>query len=95
MIDPYYTIKVDGWKYMINWVGTTNTSFKDFCMNNRMDYILFSGYVPYIEQMGSDTERLAFVYKQIHKCEQQLAAYIKSKNEWCDCFSQSSQTIFS
>ena len=86
MTDPYYTIKEEGWKHMIDWVdciSTNNTSFKDFCMKHQMDYILFSGYVPYIEKMKSDTERLAFIYKQLHKCEMQLADHIKSKTPSC------------
>ena len=87
MTDSYYNTKVDGWMHMINWVTTKNISFKDFCMKNKMDYILFSGYVPYMTQMESDDKRLAFVNKQINKCQQQLEDYIKSKNtnEWCNC----------
>lgn len=87
MSDPYYLTKVNGWTNMINWITTKNISFKEFCMNNQMDYILFSGYVPYMTQMGSDEERLAFVNKQINKCQQQLEEYIKSKNtnQWCNC----------
>lgn len=77
MTDPYYTIKVDGWKNMIDWVTTTNISFKDFCMKNRMDYILFSGYESYMEKMSSDEKRLAFVHKQLHRCEEQLKDYIE------------------
>ena len=85
MTDPYYTIKVEGWKHMIDWISTTNISFKDFCMNHKMDYILFSGYLPYMEKMSSEQERLAFVNKQLHKCEAQLNEYMKGKNEWCNC----------
>ena len=83
MTDPYYTIKIDGWNHMIDWVTTTNISFKDFCMNNRMDYILFSGYASYMEKMASNEERLAFVRKQLHRSEQQLEEYIERNNEPC------------
>ena len=83
MIDPYYTIKVDGWKHMINWLTTNNTSFKDFCMKNQMDYILFSGYESYMKKMDSYEERVAFVNKQLHRCEEQLQEYINSKKQAC------------
>ena len=88
IIDPYYTIKVEGWKHIIDWVRLTkrkDISFKEFCKNNRMDYILFSGYVSYMEKMDSDEERLAFVHKQLRRCEDQLNDYNNSKNKWCDC----------
>ena len=88
MTDPYYTIKVEGWKYIIDWIDlvkTRNISFKEFCKNNRMDYILFSGYVSYMEQMDSDEKRLAFVYKQLHRCQDQLNDYNNKKNKWCTC----------
>jgi len=85
MTDPYYTIKVEGWKHMIDWITTKDISFKDFCMKNRMDYILFSGYLPYMEKMASDEERLAFVNKQLQKSQQQLEEYIESKMKSCGC----------
>jgi len=87
MTDPYYTIKVEGWKHIIDWVRlrTTNISFKEFCKNNRMDYILFSGYVSYMDKMKSDEERLAFVHKQLHRSQCQLNDYNNSKNNWCNC----------
>jgi conjugal transfer/entry exclusion protein len=50
-----------------------------------MDYILFSGYASYMENMGSDEERLAFVNKQINKCQRQLEEYIESKMKSCGC----------
>jgi type III secretory pathway component EscR len=83
MTDPYYTIKVDGWKQMIEWVKTKDISFKEFCMKNKMDYILFSGYESYIEKMSSHEERLAFVKKQLYKCEAQYEEYIKSITPAC------------
>ena len=83
MTDPYYTIKVDGWKHMIDWIITKNISFKDFCMNNQMDYILFSGYESYMSKMSSYQERMAFVSKQLRKCEMQLEEYVKSKVPPC------------
>uniref|UniRef100_A0A6C0IHU0 Uncharacterized protein n=1 Tax=viral metagenome TaxID=1070528 RepID=A0A6C0IHU0_9ZZZZ len=88
MTDPYYTIKVEGWKYIIDWIDlvkTRNISFKEFCKNNRMDYILFSGYVSYMDKMKSDEERLAFVHKQLHRSQCQLNDYNNSKNNWCNC----------
>jgi len=83
MIDPYYTIKVDGWKHMIEWIKMTNTSFKDFCMKHKMDYILFSGYESYMSKMTSHEDRVAFVHKQLHKCEEQLNEHIQSKTPPC------------
>jgi len=85
MTDPYYTIKVDGWKHMIEWIETTDISFKEFCMKYKMDYILFSGYMSYMEKMASDEERLTYVHKQLHKCELQLNEYITSKIQPCGC----------
>jgi len=85
MTDPYYTIKIDGWKHMIDWITATDISFKEFCMKHKMDYILFSGYASYMENMGSDEERLAFVNKQINKCQRQLEEYIESKMKSCGC----------
>uniref|UniRef100_A0A6C0D8H4 Uncharacterized protein n=1 Tax=viral metagenome TaxID=1070528 RepID=A0A6C0D8H4_9ZZZZ len=83
MTDPYYTIKVEGWKHMIDWISSTHISFKDFCKNHKMDYILFSGYLPYMEKMETNGERLRFVNKQINKCETQLNEYMKSKTPPC------------
>jgi len=83
MIDPYYTIKVEGWKHMIDWLTMTNLSFKDFCMKNQMDYILFSGYESYMKKMNSYEQRLIFVNKQLHRSEEQLQEYINSKKEAC------------
>ena len=86
--DPYYTLKVEGWKHIIDWVRFTrrkDISFKEFCKNNHMDYILFSGYVYYLDKMESDEKRLAFVHKQLRRCEDQLNDYNNSKNKWCDC----------
>ena len=83
MTDPYYTIKVDGWKHMIDWLNTSHISFKEFCMKHQMDYILFSGYESYISKMNSKEERFAFVYKQLYKCETQLNEYINSKKPLC------------
>ena len=84
MTDNYYITKIDGWKHMINWITTKDTLFKNFCMNNHMDYILFSGYVPYMNQMSSDEVRLTFVMKQIHKYEEQLIDY-QSIQKDCSC----------
>lgn len=75
MTDPYYSIKVDGWKRMIDWITIKDISFKDFCMNHKMDYILFSGYASYMEKMASNEERLAFVKKQLRRSEQQYEEY--------------------
>jgi hypothetical protein len=88
MTDPYYTIKVEGWKHIIDWIDlvkTRNISFKEFCKNNRMDYILFSGYVSYMDKMKSDEERLAFVHKQLHRSQCQLNYYNNTQNNWCTC----------
>ena len=93
MADPYYEMKLHGWKQMMDWIGTgtgtsnTNMTFKEFCRKNYMDYIQLSAYIPYLEKMESYEKRLAFVKKQINKSEELLNEHSKSKNknEWCDC----------
>ena len=83
MTDPYYSIKVDGWKHMIDWITIKDISFKGFCMKHKMDYILFSGYASYMEKMASNEERLAFVKKQLRRSEQQYEEYIERNIEPC------------
>ena len=71
MYDYYYEEKLTGWTSMLNWINTMS-DFKVFCMNNKMDYILFSGYAPYIKKMQSYDHRLKFVSRQIIKCDNML-----------------------
>ena len=78
MPDPYYTEKVKGGTHMIEWITATNISFKDFCMKNKMEHMLFSGYIPYMENMRSDEERMKFVTKQITKCDIALKNHLLS-----------------
>ena len=91
MIDPYYIQKVEGWKNMIHWITTKDLSFKEFCKQNKMDYILFSGYVSFLANMVSDEERLTFVMKRIADSEEALQnhiVYIEKKKLNCshqDC----------
>lgn len=70
-IDQYYLDKVDGWKSMPNWIDNKK-SFKEFCAEYKMNYGLFSGYIPYIEKMKSNDERSRFIDKKITECEKAL-----------------------
>ena len=72
MVDPYFLQKVHGWNSMILWINSNKPSFRDFCKNNKMDYMLYMGYIPFLQKMNSDEDRLIFITKKINHCENAL-----------------------
>ena len=90
MSDPYYFAKVEGWSHMKEWIikKSQGITFRDFCRENSMDYILFSGYAKYMEQIPTDIYRYKYASKQLIESKKKMYRYLDTKkcsNPKCNC----------